>query len=217
MNAGQVGGLRAAQFISIRYGGPPLEEGEFKEAVKGQVEEKLRFAENALGGRSSDDEIVRRARKQIRQRMTIHGAHIRDPRYIQKAAAEAWKQLKHLRSRAKISSSEKLPEVFRILDLCWTHIFYLEAIGEYLSKGGQSRGSYLVKDPKGRKPCETLEEEWRFSLTRKNDFVSRHICEISLAPEGSLRKSWVEIRPIPEEESWFENVWNDFIDGRIIQ
>jgi hypothetical protein len=27
----------------------------------------------------------------------------------------------------------------------------------------------------------------------------------------------VDIRPIPQEDSWFENVWEDFREGRIIR
>ncbi len=41
---------------------------------------------------------------------------------------------------------------------------YLEAIAEYLNKGGRSRGSYLVLDPEGERPCPALGPERAFSL-----------------------------------------------------
>ncbi len=48
-------------------------------------------------------------------------------------------------------------------------------------------------------------------------FVSRKILEICLDENMRVQKRWVDIRPIPSEESWFENVWSDFRNDRIIR
>jgi hypothetical protein len=32
-----------------------------------------------------------------------------------------------------------------------------------------------------------------------------------------VRKRWVDVRPIPEDASWFESVWNDFLEDKIVR
>lgn len=98
-----------------------------------------------------------------------------------------------------------------------THTLYLEVIGEYLEKGGKSRGSYLVMDPEGEKPCKEMGDEWKFSLNKDDTFVNKKILEIDLDESSNVKKQWVKIRPIPQEESWFENVWNKYIKDNIIR
>jgi hypothetical protein len=71
-------------------------------------------------------------------------------------------------------------------------------------------------DPEGEKPNEALGEEWRFSLSEPDAFVSRNILEISLDAEFNVRKEWVDVRPIPDEDTWFENVWNKYLRDEIV-
>jgi hypothetical protein len=94
-------------------------------------------------------------------------------------------------------------------------VLYLEAIGEYLNKGGRSRGSFLVLDKTGEKPCPELGDEWRFSLNPRLSFVNQKILEVSLSDKGEVIKEWVDIRPIPQENSWFETVWEAFRENRL--
>jgi len=103
------------------------------------------------------------------------------------------------------------------LDLCLTYAMYLEAIGEYLEKGGKSRGSYLVLDEHGERPCGELNDEWKFSLNTENAYVNERILEIFLDDNFNVRKQWVKIRPIPKEDTWFERIWNDYRKGNIIK
>jgi hypothetical protein len=122
-----------------------------------------------------------------------------------------------MRKELKVRSVRDLPAAFRNLDLCLTHALYLEAIHEYLNRGGKSRGSYLVLDKAGVKPGAEMGEEWRFALNPRPSFVDQKILEVSLGRGGQVVKEWVDIRPIPHEDGWFENVWEDFREGRIIR
>ena len=83
-------------------------------------------------------------------------------------------------------------------------------------KGGKSRGSYLVLDRNGEKPCPELGNRWRFSVNPPRAFVDRRILEIFLDDSGKVIKKWVNIRPIPKVEGWFESVWRDFREDRIV-
>jgi len=106
---------------------------------------------------------------------------------------------------------------FRARDLALTHAIWLEAIDEYLRQGGKSRGSAVVLDPNGDLPCEELKKEWSFSLADPSDFVNKKILEIELDHDMGVKRHWVDIRPIPKEDSWFENIWSDFEAGKIIR
>jgi hypothetical protein len=98
-----------------------------------------------------------------------------------------------------------------------THALYLEALREYLARGGGSRGSFLVLDPAGEKPAPTLEETWRFRLATPEEFPHRRVLELRLDEEGRPVKTWVEVRPVPEGEGWFENVWNAYRRDEIVR
>jgi hypothetical protein len=52
-----------------------------------------------------------------------------------------------------------------------------------------------------------LPEDFRFSLEDRG-FGGR-IQEITYHPEGS-KVEWRGIRPIPDEDIWFERVWRDW-------
>jgi succinate dehydrogenase/fumarate reductase flavoprotein subunit len=215
LNAGQVGGIRSALYISKKYQGNPMDINTFMSMVGKRIKEKFNFASRIIDNNLKDNQYMHTTRKAIRQRMSYYGAQVRDPHKIKEAVFEARQLYSRMKNRMKIPSSRDLPAAFKNLDLCLTHAVYLEAIAGYLEKGGKSRGSYLVLDAEGEKPCEKLENEWRFSLNCDDAFVNRKILEISLDESLSVKKKWVDIRPIPREEQWFENLWEEYREDRI--
>jgi succinate dehydrogenase/fumarate reductase flavoprotein subunit len=217
LNSGQVGSLRAAQFISRRYNAAPPEVSAFISRVSSQIEEKVHLAARMLDPKCSDRFSIEKTRRQIQERMSACGAIVRVPGQVEKAAAEAWELWRKLTSEMKLRSAGLLPQAFKNLDLCLTHALYLEAIAEYLKKGGKSRGSYLVLDAAGAEPCRALGREWRFSLNPEGAYVDQKILEISLGEKGTVNRKWVKIQPIPRAESWFENVWKEYREDRIVR
>jgi len=149
--------------------------------------------------------------------MSAYGAHVRDLSRVKEAIVDSWNLYEKLQHTSKVPSPKELPDAFKNLDLCLTHAIYLEAIEEYLEKGGRSRGSYLVLDPEGEKPCDQLGENWRFSLNPGDSFVNRRILEMSLDENKNVQKNWVKIRPIPQAEAWFEKVWKNYRNDEIIK
>jgi hypothetical protein len=115
-----------------------------------------------------------------------------------------------------VASARELARGFKALDLVLTHAVYLEAIAEYLARGGKSRGSYLVPDAAGQPPHPRLGAGWAFSLAGPGDFVSANILEIRLDARGRVEKTWVPVRPVPRPEGWFETVWADYRSDRIV-
>jgi succinate dehydrogenase/fumarate reductase flavoprotein subunit len=217
LNSGQVGGLRAAYFIGRKYGGDPPSIKAFLDQARGQIKDTLSLAKKMVSPRSRDAGIIVRTRREIQERMSACGAAIRDPDKVKPAVAEAWALYARMRKELRVRSAKDLVEAFRNLDLGLTHALYLEAINEYLARGGKSRGSYLVPDQAGTRACPELGDEWRFALNPRPAFVDQKILEISLDERGRAVKKWVGIRPIPREDNWFENVWGDFREGRTIR
>jgi succinate dehydrogenase/fumarate reductase flavoprotein subunit len=215
LNSGQVGSMRAAFFIARRYNSAPPALRSFLARIGPQLRATLGLARRMTEKGSRDTDLVPRARREIQERMSACGAGVRDPEKVRRAVKEAWSLYRRLKSEIKVRSAKDLPAAFKNLDLCLTHALYLEAIGEYLSKGGRSRGSYLVLDKAGEKPCPELGDEWRYSLNPRLSFVNKKILEISLSDKGEVVKEWADIRPIPEEDSWFETVWEAFREGRL--
>ncbi|MGD9344426.1 MAG: FAD-binding protein [Candidatus Aminicenantes bacterium] len=216
LNSGQVGGMRAAMFIVGRYHSQPPDLVRFLSSAEAQIREKIVFAETHIDKDLCGDSDIHIQKNRIQERMSACGAHIRDPLMVKKAIDKSWNQYSKLQSDSQVSSAKGLPALFKNLDVCLTHALYLEAIGEYLAKGGRSRGSFLVLDPEGEKPCDRLGENWRFSLNSPDSFVSTRILEIFLDEDKTVQKRWIDIRPIPRAESWFEKVWNDYRNDKII-
>jgi hypothetical protein len=79
-----------------------------------------------------------------------------------------------------------------------------------------SRGSGLVTRKTGDLPCGGLPAGWKFGVETSDSFVSRHILEIEWRRDGRSGKRWVAIRPIPAQDGWFETVWNEYREERIV-
>ncbi|MFO7610978.1 MAG: FAD-binding protein [Clostridia bacterium] len=216
LNSTQVGSFRAAQYIAANYKDEPMARDDFTEAASGTVgkvfERARRIASN--GGKSN---IIEK-RLGMQARMTKAGAHIRSLQEAEKALAESLADLDSFEEKTVAGNRWEIAEALRNRDILLTQIVYLKAICEYIGKGGKSRGSYLVSDENGMLPLDKLSEDFRFSLD-SGDLLKK-ACVVSLnASEGDLgfNIDWENIRPIPTEDNWFENVWNSYRRGEIVR
>jgi len=216
LNAGQVGSLRAALFISKKYDSKAPELNAFKDIIRKQMERTISFTRNTIDS-EADPSTITRTREEIQKRMSSHGAIIRNPDTIREACSDGWKLYRQLQKRTLVNSPSQLPAAFKNLDLCLTHALYLEAVREYINQNGKSRGSYIIPDSKGQKPCKNLDDFWRFQLQTSRDLVAKKILEIYYSEKDDIVTDWVDIRPVPTEPSWFETNWADFRENRIFE
>lgn len=218
LNSTQVGSFRAAQYISENYTQPPLSVEEFLKKAKDQIIDRVEIARGFKANMGKKSNVLD-IRKRMQKRMTRAGAHIRSLNECVKAIEECSKEWKDLISNTVLSSFEELPDAFRNRDILLTQYVYLNAIKVYIESGGRSRGSYLVYDDKGKLPIEGLSEEFKFVLD--DGSLTDKVAEVGLEIEdgGQLRCNveWKPVRPIPKEDNWFENVWNDYRSGNIIK
>ena len=92
LNAGQVGSLRAAEFIAKRYGEWTVEQKDVKRAAEAALEETLAYLNRCRVSKTT----WKQARSEMQARMTEAAAHIRAPEGLKKACAEARAQWKRL-------------------------------------------------------------------------------------------------------------------------
>lgn len=218
LNSGQVGSLRAAQYIAGCCRQSPLSARLAAERCKRQLTEAMAFGESAMTreGELFDAETEKTV---LGRRMSAAGACIRSAEAVKQALREAKAQLARLQeltlrdeSGSRSQMIARLFRYYRTRDLLVSQITYLSAIEDYIEKGGGSRGSYLVLDEKGKKPLEELPELFRYTLDGE-----RHasvIQEVQYTENGCICR-WRPVRPLPEPDTWFENVWRDCANGSV--
>lgn len=218
LNAGQVGGMRAALFISRHYRDAPPEVEAFAPAVTAQVVGSLDFCRRTLAPPVQERSLTpAQVIGQVQERMSRSAAHLRSREGVAVAVEGARRLLEALPATLRVSDPMGLKTAFWAADLCLTHRVWLESILTYLEAGGGSRGSFLVMDPEGELPAEMLEEEWRCRGHGPGPPADGEILESRVARSGEVEHRWVPVRPVPEEEGWFEEIWREYREGRVVQ
>jgi succinate dehydrogenase/fumarate reductase flavoprotein subunit len=214
LNATQVGGLRAAQYIARNYSEAPLPIEKFLLTVTHQVQRKLGMADY-LSNTSNEPHNLKQRTAFLRSRMTKAGAFVRNLVQIDEAITQCRNELKEFPAGVGLASAQDLPNAFRYYDMLITQTVYLSAIREYMQKGGQSRGSYIVSKDSGELPALGLSDMFRYQLD--DGTLMHYICEagISREKEWSCSFAWIPVRPIPQEEYWFETLWATYRSGAI--
>ena len=211
LNSGQVGSLRAAQRIAKGPKDEPVSKEQFEKSAFAKGGELLNMAKHFSAQIDSQNSAAL-YRDEFQTRMTNFGSHIRDMEKVEKALENAYQQIARFNEQ-RITSREQLPFVLQNRHLVLAHAAYLEAIRAYLAKGGGSRGSYLVMENKGEIILDSLGDAWRYQLEQPE--LREIILETVLGKNNKFDSRWKPRRPIPEEESWFENVWGKYLDGKI--
>ncbi len=217
LNSTQVGSLRAAQYIHANYRGRHLDNDEFMRLAGGQVTTKVELAKRFMANLSCSSNVMD-MRKAMQQRMSGIGAHIRTLEGVLQGMEECSLELASLGGNIRISSPYELPQAFINRDILITQYVYLSAIKEYITKGGKSRGSYLIRDQAGENSLEGLKEGFRYSIDEGN--LSDRVCEMEFRMRGdeiSCTAGWKPVRPVPADDNWFENVWNEYMNGEIFK
>ena len=214
LNSGQVGSNRAAIFIKKNYFQNPPENNLFISKVKKQAEKKLEIASLLLNSKKSrsNKEVL----QEIQHRMSASGGIIRNRTEIELAVQQAKTQMNILQKNISANSTNEIADSFLLMDLCLTHYIYLEAIKAYIEEGGRSRGSFLVTEEKGHHPAGISEQEWNYTICRYDREIENHILEIKYLNK-IIEKKKARVRPIPEQELWFEKVWKKNLEDNLTE
>ncbi|MEI8207170.1 MAG: FAD-binding protein, partial [Kiritimatiellales bacterium] len=212
LNSGQVGSLRAAEYIGNCYADGSLKMSAFTQAAKAGAKEVSGFLKRCE--KSQTD--WRTVRAELQERMSQAGAHIRSLDGLKKAAKEAKAQVDALETQGcKVGNAVEAVQAFRNRQLCFAHWVYLEATLYHVKSGVGSRGSAMVRDASGQRAHEQLDSvEWSF-LPENTDFRAK--VQETVVEDGEVKQRWVKCRPIPESNLWFETAWADYRAGKIYQ
>jgi hypothetical protein len=160
------------------------------------------------------DSNVISIRNAIGKRMDRCGGIIRNLKQVRQGKDEAENALNNIANDTKISSVNELPYCFQNYDLLISQIVYLSSIESYIENGGNSRGSYLIYEDEGKSPEDTLANLLSCLIPKQNFWDRIQVVRLN---NKSCEFEWDPVRPIPEDESWFETEWNDFLTGNILK
>lgn len=208
LNAGQVGSLRAAQYISNKYKDPPTEDSGFLREVKKETDHIFSLASRwmASGNSASNGKYL----SEIQSRMSETGGIIRDRQKVEDSLRKSFDLLNTLPEKLGAGSVCELAAAFQLMDHCLSHYVYLSAINAYIEMNGRSRGSFIITENNQGKTIQT-DLLWKPELCRYDREVENKILEVSL--RGGIIDIVLEaVREIPKQNLWFEKVWKEYIE-----
>ncbi len=195
LNAGQVGSLRAAQFIA-KNTGAQVSKSAFAEILKTAVQENQITADAV-------EEAIARAKR----RMSDCAGAIRNPSAMESALSKNQNELQNLKP-----GKVKGYRVFKLRDTLITQCAVLSAMLDFSKTVGKTRGSALYTDENGALR-EGLDELFRF--TEDTGEFHDKIQETTLSKHG-VSCTWRPVREIPKRVDVFETVWRTFREDQNI-
>ncbi len=218
LNAGQVGGLRAAEYIANAYGTELADYLEDQSEIDNQLHQLIESLNLHNDSRTSDPtELIER----IQKRMTTSTAQIRDLGCARKALTEALNEYKQIATQGfKMQSAKNIIAVIKAEHMALTGIAYLTAIVALLEQGGGSRGSHLVLSDRGIEIHPDIIDQATGNPLRfkpENKELRNSILQIRFDPQKPELFSCdnIPVREAPTSGRAFELTWRDFREGRI--
>ena len=201
LNSGQVGGLRAAEYIAAVYAGESLREADFVEALKTALEANRLFVARC----ACSTWPWPACRAEFQRRMSQAGAFLRSGGALSQALKNAREQNVRLATEGcRVTRAAEWARAFENRQLCFAHEVYLSAQDFSVRSGVGSRGSAQVVDEQGLVAPEAPAFRTQVHETR-------------LQANGVLKHRWVPCRPLPQEDPWFETAWAAFARGDIFR
>lgn len=198
LNAGQVGSLRAALYLSAH----PNEATDEDSFTKILAEAEVRHM--AIGKQiPSNPDNVEAQITAARRRMSDKGAAIRKGEAMAELLHETEAILAALPETVGIKDAGSLYRYYTLRDLLITQTAVLTAMLDYGKINSDTRGSALCYHEEGdlRKG---LEEMFRFVAEKGN---TRDKVQETFLTENGFTCSLRPVRPIPQDDDFFENVW----------
>ena len=218
LNAGQTGGLRAAEYIANVCGG---ELPDYSKA-QAEIDRQLGDIVKRLGQhRNSSGPAPKQVLEEIRSRMTASGGHIRELNDAKKALKDAVTLYKNIQQKGlNAKDGQALVEAIQAEHLTLTSVAYLKAVVELLAQGSGSRGSHLVLSQDGVEiHADVIDQATGKPLKFKPENQSLRSSILQIEYDEGLpdlfRSTTVNVRPTPKDRKAFEPAWQDYREGKI--
>jgi succinate dehydrogenase/fumarate reductase flavoprotein subunit len=218
LNAGQTGGLRAAQYIVNVYG---CELPDYSDA-QSEIDRQLSDIIDGLERYESSSGLApEKVLEEIRSRMTASGGHIRELNDARKALKEAVKLYKDIQQKGfSVKDNKAIIRAIQAEHLALTSVAYLKAVVELLGQGSGSRGSHLVLAEDGIEIHPDVIDKTTgkpLKFKPENQSLRNSILHIEYDESSPdlFRSTTVKLRPAPKERKAFEPAWQDYREGKI--
>lgn len=207
LNSGQVGSLRAAQYISFADKNPE-NECDFTSIANSALEKQSDFCKNILANDDNVDNNIAKAQR----RMSDNGGAIRKYDNMIAAKMDILSEIADFCNTIGVSSPRTLYKAYKLKDILLTQAATLTAMIDFSVYADGTRGSALYCDKSGYKR-DGLEELFRFK--NESGATSKQIQEVYYS-KGELSVFWRNVRPIPNNEDFFENIWREYRENKNI-
>lgn len=206
LNAGQVGGLRAAQYIAFhKDGDEPVSEVRFDSLAAEALQRHRTLLAQLRTGSDSVDELL----NEVQHSMTAVAGPVRRPEAMAKARSRVTQLISCFLGRVQATSPAEWSTAYRLLDVLVAQSMYLRAMEDYYQVCGCSRGSALYLDNRG---AGGVADFPFLPDQRAHDTMVQQLQWNG----GLLRIRWRPVRPLPKPDETFENVWRGFRENRNI-
>ncbi len=218
LNAGQAGGLRAAEYIVNVYGCDLPDYSDKRSEIDRQLSDIVTGFEQYKSSSGLDPEEVL---EEVRSRMTASGGHIRELNDAQKALKEAVELYQNIQQKGlKLKDAKAIVRAIQAEHLALTSVAYLKAIVELLQQGSGSRGSHLVLAQDGTEiHPDVIDRATNKPLRFKpeNQSLRSSILQIEYDESSPdlFQGRTVELRPASIDRKAFEPAWQDYREGKI--
>lgn len=208
LNAGQVGSLRAAQWISAKTANYHTSKDHFDAILKAALSRNMLFCNSVIGECDNCDLLIHSARR----RMSDYGAALRNPSSIKQTLAVIEADLRQFDSLVKIPSGNVLHKVYRLKDILLVQQAVLTAMLDYSQTVKLTRGSSLYYNENGTLR-DGLIEPFRFI---PGDYVFADQVQELFMETNAIKTNWRNVRPLPQDDTFFENVWRTYRQNKNI-
>jgi len=217
LNAGQVGGLRAAEYIVNVYGCDLPDYAQASSEIDRQLNQLIAGLESYKG---STGPAPKETVSEIQMRMSNSAGHIRslsDARRALREAVELYRNIQRLGLKAP--GPGDVIRAVRAEHLALASVAYLKAIVALLEQGSGSRGSHLVLDENGLEIHPDVLNDHKRPLKFKPENTSLRDFVLQVEYDGQepdlFRCRNVPVRTMPRTRKPFEPAWRDYREGKI--
>ncbi|MFH1717238.1 MAG: FAD-binding protein, partial [Planctomycetota bacterium] len=218
LNAGQAGGLRAAQYIVNACGCDLPDYSDEQSQIDRQLSSLVAGFEGCKNSTGLDPQEVL---EQVRSRMTASGGHIRESKDAQRALKEAVTLYRAVHEKGlRVKEPKSLIAAIQAEHLALTSVAYLKAVVELLGQDSGSRGSHLVLSDGGIEiHPDVIDKATGKPLKFKpeNQSLRNSILHIEYDESSPdlFRSENIALRPAPTYRKAFEPAWQDYREGKI--
>lgn len=218
LNAGQAGGLRAAEYIANVYGAD-IRAAELNSDDAVQVKGLLTKFNTVVQRSEGIDPFE--AIKMIQRNMSLYGGHVRQLETAKSAKDKAVNLYSKLRAgEVKLEKKTDLVKAIQAEHLALTQVAFLEGIAEYIASGGGSRGSFMVLRDDGDIIHPNLINPATgkpYAFVPENEELRKTIAEVQIKSidNAEFETTRVPVRPIPQRDDAFELAWTAFRTGEV--